>query len=196
MVALSDHLADNGLADAADVAVINIFFTTAAAGTPWTPILSQRAAAGKVLAVQGTGSYSVPTALINGLLESGDGVSNTTNAILVRTLLTTYWTNIPAAADAARAITFAVAGIAARDVVAARLIMSTGATNARNHLGALLNVGPLAVKKPTDTLVYATDTLAIFPAVGSGLVVGSFTLTDVLDVPDANTIAQLQLFVR
>lgn len=192
---------DSALAEAQNVEVVRLFMTAKAAGTKWVPVAPQSSVANLVWCMTGDGAIDMTAAEANLLVTGLDGKISSDQALL-SSMLVTFFTNIPAAADGAKAIAFAVAGIGTREVLAARVTHMSASTAARNSACALLTAGP--AKKVSvlnaavvNTPTYGTDLVCIAnAAVGCNVVFGTFTLTDVADIPATDTIAVLELFVK
>jgi len=192
---------NSSLAEAQNIEVVRLILTAKAAGTKWVPTALQSSAAPLIWCMTGDGAIDITAAEANALVTGADGKISSDQALL-SSMLQTYFTNIPAAADGAKAIAFAVAGIGAREILAARLTHTTASTAARNTLGSLITQGPATKVSVVNSAVvntptFGTNLINIANAlVGCNVVFGTFTLVDVLDIPATDSVAILELFVK
>lgn len=173
---------------------LEFHFTAAAAGTAWSLITAQQGCATKCRAATGDASFDLLTAAQAALMVKSDSGVISTEAQAIADDLVVYFTNIPAAADAAKAIAFCVGGLSGSDVLAARVSWTSVGTAAANSSMWLRNSARPVVASSSTAVVYGTDTLVVYPSVG--VVAGAFTLSDALDVPAANAPVILELWIN
>lgn len=173
---------------------LEFHFAAAAAGTAWSLITAQQGCATKCRAIQGNASADLLTAAQAQAMVKNDSGVISTEAQAIADDLVTYFTDVPAAADAAKAIAFCVGGLSGSDVLAARISWTSVGTAAANNSMWLRNSARPVVATSSTAVVYGTDTLVVYPSVG--VVAGSFTLFDVLDVPAANAPVILELWIK
>ncbi len=189
--------------------MISLMFTASAAGTVHTLIAPQRGAASKVWAVTGDGSIDLTSAIAQSIVKSESGAALSSEKSALATGLVTFFTNVPAAADGAKSVAFAVGGIGCAQVVWAQLtIMSRASTSAANPSRSLaLEAGAKVITVPVvldgssrilddagSAIALSSDSLVAIP--GHHVLFGGFTLTDVADAPASGDILRLDLIVK
>lgn len=199
-----------------------VYAAFAAAGTRSVLCASQAGAVNRQYLMVGDGSIDMTSAIAQAICKNPDDTpitaSSETQRANLATGMVTYFTNIPAAADAANCIAFAIGGLSCSTLYQAVLRnykrASTAAANPSNNLininAATVIGGPATVQPGNEVqialngssaillqdgstaLTYGTNSMVICPAYG--VIFGSFAITDVLDVPAANDILELEVY--
>lgn len=195
-----------------------------AAGTRSVLIPSMASATNWQYLMLGDGSIDMTAAIAQAICRNpnGSSISSPENSERAKLAvgLAAYFTNIPAAADAAKCFAFAVGGLLCEDVSYAKLSIfrrtSTSAVNPADILVNILPATPLGgfpVSQPGNNPVitldssnmileqdqataisYASNTLCVVPAYG--VIFGSFTITDITDTANAGDILVLDIFFK
>lgn len=196
-----------------------------AAGTQSVLIPAQASAAPWQYLMIGDGAIDMTIAIAKNICNNPDGslitAPNNTNRLALATGLVKYFTNIPAAADGAYCVAFAVGGLICEDVSYVRLVnqrrTSTSAVNPADILINILPSTPLGgfpVSQPGNNPVITLDgsnnileqdqataiaygsanSLCVVPAYG--VIFGCLLITDITDAPNANDILSLQIYFK
>jgi len=195
-----------------------------AAGTQSVLIPSQLSATARQYLMLGNGTVDMTTAIAQGICANPNGVpitaSTETQRFNLATGMVTYFTNIPAAADAAYCYAFAVGGLSVKllnEVILRNYRRtSTSAVNPsdfiKNYAAATQIGGPATVQPGnyvqislngssqillqdgSTALTYGTHTLVVCPAYG--VVFGALQITDVTDAANANDVLELEIFIQ
>lgn len=191
---LNGYLASSAVGESQNWQQIELLFTAAAAGTPWTLLVGQQEAAAKVRAVVGDGSVDLVTSAQAQAICRPDSGQLSAEQTAIAADLVTLLTNVPAAADGARAVVAVVGGLSGLGkVLAAEASWSSAGTGAANSAMILREAGP-AVVATSDTSVALSDGLAFWPAAGVAVV--AFAIPDIADVPAAGAIVSLKLWIK
>lgn len=192
-----------------------------AAGTQSVLISSQAQATPRQYLMLGNGSIDMTSAIATAIVADPNGQPNTnpleSQRANLATGMVTYFTNIPAAADAAYCYAFAVGGLVCSDVV--EIILrnyrrtSTSAVNPGDNIKNILAATPIggpALVQPgnqakielnssnqillrdgSTALTYGTNTVVICPAYG--VIFGALQITDVTDAANAGDLLELEI---
>lgn len=191
---INSPLSSSALSESQLWQCVELKFTAAAAGTVWSLIPEQRGASGKVRAVTGDGSVDLVTsAQAQEIVRPGSG-SLSTEQTAIAAQLVTLLTNIPAAADGARAIVAVVGGLSGLGKVLCAEVSWCGVGTSAANVSTMLRVnGPAKVAEST-TSVALSDGIVFWPK-GECAVV-AFALPDVLDVPASGAPVSLKLWIK
>lgn len=201
-----------------------VYKAFAAAGTQSVLIPSMASAARWQYLMVGDGAIDMTSAIAKAICANPNGTAitapeNTQRANLA-TGLVTYFTNIPAAADGAYCLAFAVGGLLCEDVSYVKLSnfrrTTTSAVNPADIVVNILPATPLGgfpVSQPGNNplitldgsnnileqdqataIAYGTNTICVVPAYG--VIFGALAITDVTDAPNAGDILVLDIFFK
>lgn len=173
---------------------IELKFTAAAAGTPWSLLAEQAMAAGKVRAVTGDGAVDLVTSAQAQAICRPDSGQLSSEQSAIAADLVTLLTNIPAAADGARALVAVVGGLSGLGKVLAAEVSWAGIGTAAANSAALIREAGPAVVATSETSVALSDGIAFWPAAGACVV--AFAVPDVLDVPAAGAPVTLKIWLK
>lgn len=199
-----------------------VYSAFAAAGTQSVLMTSQAGAASRQYLMVGNGSIDMTAAIAQGICINPNGTpitaSTETQRANLATGMVTYFTNIPAAADGAYCIAFAVGGLSCsslydvtlrnnrrtstsainssdnlKNILAATVIGGPGVVQPGNYTQVALNgSSAILLQDGSTALTYGTNTMVICPAYG--VIFGAIAITDVLDVPNAGDILELEVY--
>ena len=195
-----------------------------AAGTQSVLVQSQAQATKRQFLMLGNASAGMSLAIAQTICAPSNETPITsaydTNQAALAVGMVTYFTAIPAAADAANCYGFAIGGLNCTDIFTAVLRnyrrTSTSAVNPSDNLinvNAATPIGGFSLTQPgnnaaitlngsnqillqdgTTALDYGTNTLVVCPAYG--VIFGSFSITDVTDAANANDILELEVYFK
>lgn len=195
-----------------------------AAGTQSVLIQSQARAVKRQYLMLGDGSIDMTLAIAQNLVAvpNETPISNAynTNQSNLAIGLVTYFTNIPAAADAAYCYAFAIGGLNCTDVFSVVLRnyrrTSSSAVNPSDNIinvTAPTPIGGFSLTQPgnnaiislngsnqillqdgTTALTYGTNTVVVCPAYG--VIFGALNITDITDAANAGDILELEVFFK
>ncbi len=195
-----------------------------AAGTRSVLSVAQAGAISRQYLMLGDGSIDMTSAIAQGICKGASGElitsASQTNQANLATGMVTYFTNIPAAADAAYCYAFAIGGLNCTDVFNVVLRnykrASTAAINPSVQLiniSAPTPIGGFALSQPgnnptitlngsnqillqdgSTALAYATNSIVVCPAYG--VIFGAIQITDVADAAAAGDILELEVYFR
>jgi hypothetical protein len=195
--------------------------TFSAAGTQSVLIPSQVQATPRQYLMLGNGTIDMTSAIATAIVKDPNGQPNTSPLESQRanlaTGMVTYFTNIPAAADAAYCYAFAVGGLVCSDVVEIVLRnyrrTSTSAVNPSDNIKNILAATPIGgpsltqpgnqqtislngsnqilLRDGTTALTYGTHTVVVCPAYG--VIFGALAITDVTDAANAGDLLELEI---
>lgn len=210
-------VSDSNLNLVLDTRAIKLVFSAAAAGTAWSLITSQTAATNRVWAVTGNASYSMTTAIATGITQQPypqqlvSYPQLTTNIPNLITGMVTYFTAVPAAANGAFCLAFAIGGMQVSGIAYAQMTVvnqnSTSGVNSSRIIANSSGSTPL----PHDIylngsnailldgsggshpIAYGTNTL--LTASTQNVLFGSIAVTDASDVPASTDLVILELIL-
>lgn len=195
-----------------------------AAGTQSVLIPSQAQAANRQYLMLGNGTIDMTSAIAQAICKPSNESPITAplnvNQANLATGMVTYFTNIPAAADAAYCYAFAIGGLNCTDVFSVVLRnyrrTSASAVNPSDNIINILPATPIggpAVSVPgnnpvinlngsnqillqdgTTALTYGTNTVVVCEAYG--VIFGALAITDVTDAAAANDILELEVYFK
>lgn len=204
---------DAGVAQSQQSKVLEFWFVASAAGTKHALVQVQQTAAPRVYLMTGTGAVSMlssEAAAIVALTSPTGYVPQSQNVIYsdgsVTTLpselqssLVSYFAAIPAAADGASCIAFAIGGIDAATIICAELDVmpqSAAATNAMRRLRRVSGQRDLVLrsKSPAQAPLasFASDLLVTC----QGVAFGSLAVADSTDAPVAGDLLKLTIWLQ
>jgi hypothetical protein len=195
---LNGLVASAALGESQNWQCIELMFTAAAAGTPWSLLSEQSGAAQKVRAVTGNGTVDLVTlAQAQALVASDAGTLRQVKQAELDAIaadLVTLLTNIPTAADGARSLVCAVGGLSGLGkVLCAEFSWAGIGTGGANSAVFVREVGP-AVVATSATSVALSDGIIFWPAAGACVVAAA--IPDVLDVPAAGAPVTVKIWVK
>lgn len=195
---LNGLVASAALGESQNWQCIELKFTAAAAGTPWSLLTEQLGASQKVRAVTGDGSVDLVTlAQAKALVANEAGSARPaqqTELDAIAADLVTLLTNVPAAADGARALVCVVGGLSGLGkVLCAEFSWAGIGTGAANSAALVREAGP-AVVATSATSVALSDGIVFWPAAGACVVAAA--IPDILDVPAAGAPVTVKLWVK
>ena len=188
-----------GLGESQNWQCIELKYTAAAAGTAWSLIPEQATAARRVLAITGNAAADLLTnAQATALVSNPAGsvrLARATELAAIAAKLVTYFTAVPAAADAAKCLAFVVGGLTGLGRVLCAELEWGGVSSAAANFGPRLRTnGPATVCTSASSPTVSANSLVAFPE--AGVVGGVFAIPDVLDVPGAGAPVTLKLWIR
>lgn len=196
---LNGYAASSKINESQNWQCLEFKLTAAAAGTPWTLLVGQQGAAEKVKAVTGDGAIDLLTLAQAQALVAND--ANSARAVRQAELdaiaadLVTYATNVPAAADGARALVAVIGGVSGLgQVLCAEIEWCGVGTAAANTCTRIRQVGPAVVATSATVTSTSATPLVVWP-VGNVLAV-AFAIPDVLDVPAAGAPVTIKVWVK
>lgn len=196
----------------------------AAAGTRSLLSVAQAQATNRQWLLLGNGTADMTLAIAQGIVAvptmTPISSAYNTNQANLATGMVTYFTDVPAAADAAYCYGFAVGGLQCSDVYNVVLRnYKRASTAAQNSAMQLINVsgstliGGYALTQPgnnaqislngsnqillpdgTTALTYGTNTIVVCPAYG--VIFGALQITDVADAAAAGDILELEIYFK
>jgi len=195
-----------------------------AAGTLSVPIVSQAECTNRQFLLLGNASTSMTLARAQSICGPANGEpitsSDAVNQANLATGMVTYFTAVPAAADAAYCYGFAIGGLNCVDVYSVVLRnyrrTTTSAVNPSDNLiniNAATPIGGPGVTQPgnnaqislngssqillqdgTTALTYGTNTVVVCEAYG--VIFGALNITDVTDAANAGDILELEVYFK
>lgn len=214
-------LPHSGVSESQNYAVLEFFFTASAAGTPHVLIPAQSGAVQKVWFMTGDGSADMTSAVAQAICQRPD-LRPLDGTLTNQSIgLTTYMTNVPAAADGAFCHAFAVGGCSPNTIIKAELVISPQSTSGSNQARVLINQsaavnvhtirlngsnafleddGTTAVAPGTDTLVtvggQGPNGGASSEDGADTILFGAIKAPDVTDTPASGDLMTLRLYVK
>jgi hypothetical protein len=179
---------------------ITLLFTGTAAGTKLALHPMQAGASSKCAIMVGNGVANLLSASEAAKIAEGDSSKRASPVVqaeldAIAADLVTYCSTVPAAADGALAIAFAIGGLTgSAQVLCAELEWSTVSSTGVNSSLKLRNDSSAKVANSSTNPIPSTSKLVVFPS--AGVVCGVFTLKDVTDVPGVGAPVTLRLFVK
>lgn len=192
-----------------------------AAGTQSVLIPSQAQATNRQFLMLGNASAGMSSVIATRITSDPNGQPNTSpyesQRANLATGMVTYFTAIPAAADAAYCYGFAVGGLQCNDVYEVILRnyrrTSTTAVNPADNIKNINTSTPIGgpsltqpgnqqtislngsnqilLRDGTTALTYGTNTIVVCPAYG--VIFGALAITDVTDAANANDLLELEI---
>ena len=191
---LNGIVAHPGVGDSQLWQCLEFKFTAAVAGTVWSLLAEQGSAGTKVRAVTGNGTVDLLTeAQAEALVKTSSGLLPA-EAEAIAADLVTLTTNVPAAADAARAIVAVVGGLTGLGRVLCAEVEWCGVGTGAANVSTKLRVAGPAVVATSSTSVTLADGIISYPSVGAVAV--AFAIPDVLDIPGAGAPVSLKLWIK
>ena len=195
---INSPLSSSALSESQLWQCVELKFTAAAAGTPWSLLTEQAGAAGKVRAVTGDGSVDLVTlAQAKAIVAPESGSARPVRQAELDAIaadLVTLLTNVPAAADGARALVCVVGGLSGLGkVLCAEISWAGVGTAAANSVMLVREAGP-AVVATSATSVALSDGIVFWPEAGCCVVAAA--IPDVADVPAAGAPVTVKLWVK
>ena len=191
---LNGYVASSGLGESQNWQCIELKFTAAAAGTPWSLLVGQQEAASKVRAVTGDGAVDLVTSAQAQAICRPDSGQLSAEQTAIAADLVTLLTNVPAAADGARAVVAVIGGLSGLGkVLAAEVCWSSIGTAAANTSLVVREAGP-AVVATSETVPALADGILFWPS--AGVCVVAFAISDVLDIPASGAPVTLKLWLK
>lgn len=189
---------------------VEIDLVAATAGTRWAMAAEHAALLPRVYVMTGDGSIDMTNAIATALVKPADAKAASTEETSLATGLVTYFTNIPAAADGACTIAFAVGGLGASHCVRAEMVQTSVSTSGRNTTYTFTRRGPsidikgtIALDGSSNLLLDDGSTALVALSTGThplvtakGVVFGAFACTDVTDTIANNEVCKLVLWIR
>lgn len=195
---LNGLVASAALGESQNWQCIELKFTAAAAGTPWSLLSEQAGAAQKVRAVTGDGAVDLLTlAQAKALVAPESGSARPLRQAELDAIaadLVTLVTNVPAAVDGARALVCVVGGLSGLGkVLCAEVSWAGVGTGGANSAMLVREAGP-AVVASSSTSVALSDGIVFYPEAGACVVAAA--IPDALDVPAAGAPVTVKLWVK
>lgn len=190
---------DSAIADSQSFVELKFLLAASAAGTKHVLVAGQASAAKRLWLMTGDGSIDISASEANALVKGVNGEALSAEAIAASTLVQNYLLNIPAAADAAKCVAFALGGVDVGQVLSVQLRIAGISSSAANPERCLRNVSGAKIVQPLvdSAPSYSSDTLVIVrPQLGPSVLMGSLSIADVLDVPAAGEYLELVLIVK